>query len=58
MLWDFTDAAGRTHRVVFEARDHKNPIKQGSLHAFRWIVDDLQAEDRPVDGVMVTTTGY
>jgi hypothetical protein len=58
VLWDFTDATGSTHRVVFEARDHKNPIKQASLHAFRSVVDDIQAEDRPVVGVMVTTTGY
>jgi len=58
VLWDFTDADGRAHRLVFEARDHKNPIKQGSLHAFRSVVDDVQSEDRPVDGVMVTTTGY
>ncbi len=58
VLWDFTDAAGRKRRVVFEARDHKSPIKQGSLHAFRSVVDDIQTEDRPVDGVMVTTTGY
>jgi hypothetical protein len=58
VLWDFTDAAGKPHRVVFEARDHKNPIKQGSLHAFRSVVDDTQSGDRPVEGVMVTTTGY
>jgi hypothetical protein len=58
VLWDFTDAAGKPHRVAFEARDHKNPIKQASLHAFRSVVDDIQSEDRPVDGVMVTTTGY
>jgi hypothetical protein len=58
VLWDFTDADGKAHRVVFEARDYKNPIKQGSLHAFRSVVDDVQSEDRRVDGVMVTTTGY
>jgi len=58
VLWDFTDASGEARRVVFEARDFKNPIKQSSLHAFRSVVDDIQAEDRPVDGVMITTTGY
>ncbi len=58
VLWDFTDAVGKPHRVVFEARDHKNPIKQGSLHAFRSVVDDVQSGDRPVEGIMVTTTGY
>lgn len=58
VLWDFTDADDKRHRIVFEARDHKNPIKQGSLHAFRSVVDDIQSDTRPVEGVMVTTTGY
>ena len=58
VLWDFTDAVGKPHRVVFEARDHSNPIKQASLHAFRSVVDDVQSGDRPVEGIMVTTTGY
>lgn len=58
VLWDFTDADGKGHRVAFEARDHKNRIKQSSLHAFRSVIDDIQSEERPVEGVMVTTTGY
>ena len=58
VLWDFTDADGKGHRVAFEARDHKNRIKQSSFHAFRSVIDDTQSEERPVEGVMVTTTGY
>ena len=58
VLWDFTDAAGQDYRIVFEARSYKNSIKQGALHAFRSVVDDIQDQARPVTGVMVTTTGY
>jgi hypothetical protein len=58
VLWDFTDAAGHNYRIVFEARSYKNSIKQGALHAFRSVVNDIQDQARPVTGVMVTTTGY
>ena len=58
VLWDFDDASGCPRRVVFEARHYKDPIKQGALHAFRSVVDDIQDDARPVLGVMVTTTGY
>jgi hypothetical protein len=58
VLWDFTDATGQDYRIVFEARSYKNSIKQGALHAFRSVVDDIQDQARPVTGVMVTTTGY
>ena len=58
VLWDFTDAADQDYRVVFEARSYKDRIKQGALHAFRSVVDDIQDQARPVTGVMVTTTGY
>lgn len=58
VLWDFGDAAGQDYRIVFEARSYKNSIKQGALHAFRSVVDDIQDQARPVTGVMVTTTGY
>jgi hypothetical protein len=58
VLWDFTDATGQDYRIVFEARSYKNSIKQGALHAFRSVVDDIQDQARPVTGVMVTTTSY
>ncbi len=58
VLWDFTDAAGERSRVVFEARSYRRRIDKGRLHAFRSVVDDIQDSDRPVTGVMVTTTGY
>lgn len=58
VVWDFRDAAGRPHRVVFEAKHHKRPVEQGRLHALSNIVRDVQNEQRPVTGVMVTTTGY
>lgn len=58
VLWDFTDAAGQDHRVIFEARSYARTIEQGKLHAFRSVVDDLQDPSRPVVGAMVTTQGY
>ncbi len=58
VLWDLIDAADQPHRVVFEARSYRSRIKQGALHAFRSVVDDIQDPARPVTGVMVTTTGY
>lgn len=58
VLWDLTDAAGQDYRIVFEARSHRHPIKQGALHAFRSVVDDIQDDARPVIGVMVTTSRY
>lgn len=58
VLWDFVDAQEQPQRVVFEARSYRRRVDQGKLHAFRSVVDDLQAADRPVKGVMITTTGY
>lgn len=58
VLWDLTDAAGRPRRIVFEARSYARAVDQGRLHAFRSVVDDVQDDQRPVTGVMVTTTGY
>ncbi len=58
VLWDITDAAGQSRRIVFEARSYGRPVDQGRLHAFRSVVDDIQDPQRPVTGVMVTTTGY
>jgi hypothetical protein len=58
VLWDFNDAAGQQHRVVFEARVRGRPVEQKDLHAFRSVVEDIQDVERPVVGVMVTTTGY
>jgi hypothetical protein len=58
VLWDFVDARGQPRRVVFEARSYRRRVDQGKLHAFRSVVDDIQAADRAVQGVMVTTTGY
>ena len=58
VLWDFSNAVGQDYRIVFEARSYKNSIKQGALHAFRSVVDDIQDQARPLTGVMVTTTGY
>jgi hypothetical protein len=58
VLWDFTDAAGNQRRLVFEAKNYAKSLSQGILHAFRSVVDDIQSEDRPVIGVMVTRTGY
>jgi hypothetical protein len=58
VVWDFRDERGQPHRVVFEARSYKSDIKQGQLHAFRSVVDDIQDPDRPVTGVMVTTARY
>ena len=58
VVWDFVDEHGQPHRVVFEARSYKSAIKQGQLHAFRSVVDDIQDPTRPVTGVMVTTARY
>lgn len=58
VLWDFMDAQGQPHRVVFEARSYRKRVDQGKLHAFRSVVDDIQDAARPVTGVMVTTIGY
>jgi hypothetical protein len=58
VLWDLTDAAGQSRRIVFEARAYGRPVHQGRLHEFRSVVDDIQDRQRPVTGVMVTTTGY
>lgn len=58
VVWDFVDEVGQRHRVVFEARSYKSDIKQGQLHAFRSVVDDIQNQTRPVMGVMVTTARY
>jgi hypothetical protein len=58
VLWDFTDAAGRGHRMIFEAKSYARAIDQGKLHALRSVVDDIEDESRPVTGAMVTTRGY
>jgi len=58
VVWDFRDAAGSPRRVVFEAKQYKRPVEQGRLHALSNVVRDIQDEQRPVTGVMVTTTGY
>lgn len=58
VVWDFRDAAGSPRRVVFEAKQYKRPVDQGRLHALSNVVRDIQNEQRPVTGVMVTTTGY
>lgn len=58
VVWDLTDANGESRRVVFEARSYGRAVDQGRLHAFRSVVDDIQDAERPVTGVMVTTTGY
>ena len=58
VVWDFTDASGQTRRVVFECRSYKSAIKQQALHSWRSVVDDIQSDERPVVGVMVTTVGY
>lgn len=50
VLWDFNDAEGKPRRIVFEAPSYKDTIKQGALHAFRSVVDDIQDEARPVEG--------
>jgi hypothetical protein len=44
--------------VVFEAKQYKRPVEQGRLHALSNVVREIQDEQRPVTGVMVTTTGY
>lgn len=58
VVWDFRDAAGNPRRVVFEAKHYKRPVEQWRLHALSNVVRDIQSEQRPVTGVMVTTTGY
>ena len=58
VVWDFTDASDQTRRVVFECRSYKSAIKQQALHSWRSVVDDIQSDERPVVGVMVTTVGY
>lgn len=58
VVWDLRDAAGNPRRVVFEAKLYKRPVEQGRLHALSSVVRDIQSEQRPVTGVMVTTTGY
>lgn len=58
VVWDLRDAAGNARRVVFEAKQYKRSVEQGRLHALSSVVRDIQSEQRPVTGVMVTTTGY
>lgn len=58
VVWDFRDAAGQARRIIFEARHYKDPIKQGRLHELSNVVRDIQNDERPVAGIMVTTSGY
>jgi hypothetical protein len=58
VLWDFTDAAGRDQRMIFEAKSYARAVDQGRLHTLRSVVDDIQDARRPVTGAMITTRGY
>jgi hypothetical protein len=56
---DFTTTNGEQWRLLFEARSHRNPLKQSAVFAFDGVVRDIAAlTERQCAGVMVTTTGY
>ena len=57
VVWEF-EAGDRVHRILLECRNYKRKLTQGAVHAFRSVVDDLNDEQVPCIGVMVTRTGY
>lgn len=58
VVWDVKDAAGNHFRIVFEARSKGRRIEKNAVYAFKGVIEDIQNSNRPVYGVMVTTTGY
>jgi hypothetical protein len=54
LYWEFK-LAGVTHKVIVQAKDERNKIKQNELFAFHDVLENIPGQPR---GVFVTRTGF